>query len=137
MRSFRRVNSSDADVNLGKQSATLAHGYTLKRTHRVVLQVCLLLGYFPSWKPTPSSESSTWRVEEVEVICIADSGHCSKQAPLPKESRPDVRSLGNAPQVRTVESNRDEYCSCEKECGDYRPGVCIVRPICGVEIICP
>lgn len=57
-------------------------------------------------QPTPPSQPPTRRVEQMEIISIANSCYRAEEALLPKCTRLHIAGNWDPPQVRTVEAER-------------------------------
>ena len=137
MSCFRRVHTGEADVNLSMRSAQETDLAGVNGTYCVTLQISLLLWDFSSWEPSPTSQSAAGRMEKMEIVCIANSGNCAKQASLPKEAWHYMGSFWNSPEVGSVEADRHQDCCGEKNGRDQRPWVRVLRPIGGIETVFP
>lgn len=102
MGTFGGIDACDAYRYLESNCQGRAHPRAhLDRTHRLVLQIHLLLGNVAT--PTPASQSSTGSVEHVEVVAIADARDLAKDATLPEGTGLDIARPRDAAQIRAVD----------------------------------
>jgi hypothetical protein len=106
---FWRVDARETDGYLRRQlDAMELTGYIRRIRYCFVLQIAPLLGYFSSWKPSPTSQPSSWGVEQVKVIPIPHSRHDPEQTPSPEEPWPYVSSVRDAAEVQTVDASTNQ-----------------------------
>lgn len=105
--------------------------------YRPVFQLLSLRRHIPTGHPSPSREAAARRVEESEVVAVADARHAAEETPAAEEAGLDVCCFRDAAEVGTVEADYEEGGASEEDGGYHGAWVGVVGPVGGVERIGP
>lgn len=110
VREFGRVDAGEPDVDLlgGRNPASDIVTSSQRRNYgpyRPVFQLVSLRRHLPTGHPSPSREAAPGRVEESEVVAVADARHAAEETPAAEEAGLDVGCFGDAPEIGSVEAD--------------------------------